>query len=186
TAERYERAIRYVETLIRTRAPRLGNGRFPGAAPAAWGLLEAGGSITGRDGLTLGEGDVQRYAQEDAELSDADEEIHVYNYGGEIVTDSYGDGILLPLAWTGGFWILAPLGPLRVELPGGTYDDGDPVVVTLFGPDHLAGSATITAYNRTGITLDASEGTVGYVAWSDMECEYQVIQEVCSSGDYYY
>lgn len=106
THARYESAVGYVESLIRTRQPRPGTSRFPGAAWRAWGLLEPGETITGRSGLTLGEGDVQRYHQDEADLVDANDRIHVYNLGGEIKADSGGDGLLFPLSWNGGHWVL--------------------------------------------------------------------------------
>lgn len=116
TYERHEMATRYVEGLIQTRAPRESRQRSPGAAWHAWGLLPSGETITGRDGLTLGEGDVIILAQEGAELEPTEDIVHVYNGGDAITADTeaygyeyaYDSGAVLLLAWTNGYWSVAP------------------------------------------------------------------------------
>lgn len=100
TWARHDGAVRYVEGLIRTRAPLPGTSRFPGLAPGAWAILDSGDVITGATGTRLGTGTVTLCDQDAFVLDDSP--VNVYNAGPEI-TAVYGDKIVR-LAWTGGEW----------------------------------------------------------------------------------
>ncbi len=106
TFSRFEAAARYVEGLIRTRAPRASNQRFPGLKPGAWGLVAAGDTISAGSGLTLGSGKVTLCAQDGAILKDTGVSVTVYNSGPEVSGGAYGygDGSIVRLAWTEGAW----------------------------------------------------------------------------------
>lgn len=129
TFERHAAAVRYIEQVVRTRPPRESRQRSPGAAWGAYGLLPAGDAISGRAGLTLGEGDVTLYFRDiddPAQLVTQDEDVHVYNPGEAIVADT--SDLILPLAWIGGYWSVAASGdgggggPGRCDCPEDSYE----------------------------------------------------------------
>lgn len=106
TFGRFDAAVRYVEGLIRTRAPRASSQRFPGLKPGAWGLLGVGDTITAGSGLTLGSGTVTLCTQDGTTLKDTGQSVTVYNSGPAITGPAYayGDGSVVRLAWTEGVW----------------------------------------------------------------------------------
>lgn len=149
TYARHDEVVRYVESEIRTRAPRKGIQRSPGAAWGTWGLLEAGGTITGAAGLILGEGEVKLCTQDGAELTVTDEVVPVVNSGAEITADVYYDeGVVLGLHWVNGIWSLTPPrvgGSTRVAK---TRVGG---IAAMTGT--TPGSATVDLYNFDGASL---------------------------------
>lgn len=100
TFARHAAAVDRIESRIRTRAPRPGNGRSPGLAPGAWGLLASGGTIAGAAGKTLGTGRV-KLCDDAGTVYPADESVGVLNAGAAITAS--GDR-LLPLEWVLGDW----------------------------------------------------------------------------------
>lgn len=99
TYDRHDQAARYVEEIIRTRAPRPDRSRFPGLAPGAWGLLASGHSITAASGTSLGSGSVNLC---DRAGTDSGESVTVYNAG--ITISASGGAKIVRLGWTGGDW----------------------------------------------------------------------------------
>jgi hypothetical protein len=119
TYARHSEAITYVENLIRTRAPRPGTGGSRGAAPGAWGKLDAGATITAAVGLTLGTGRVKLCDRDGVVLDpysayggydDDGVSVDVVNAGAEITGG--GSGKIVQLGWTLGEWC--------VTCPGGS------------------------------------------------------------------
>jgi hypothetical protein len=107
TFGRFDSAVRYVEGLIRTRAPRGRTGRPRAIKPGAWGLLAPGDTIGAGSGLSLGSGTVTLCTQDGGSLTDSGVSVTVYNSGPAIsaAAYSYGDpGEVVRLAWTDGGW----------------------------------------------------------------------------------
>lgn len=103
---RHEEAVTYVENLIRTRVPRRGLGRFPGASSGAWGILAANDTIAAASGTSLGMGSV-KLCDKDGNIFKAygDTEgnsVPVLNSGAEISGGSTGK--IIRLGWTNGDW----------------------------------------------------------------------------------
>jgi hypothetical protein len=109
TYARHSEAVAYVEDMIRTRAPRSGNRRFPGLAPGAWGLLAAGDTISAASGLSLGSGTVKLCDRTGAVLP-ANESVDVSN--AYAAMDGGTGGKIVRLAWVLGEW--------ACSCPGGT------------------------------------------------------------------
>jgi hypothetical protein len=70
----------------------------------------------------------------------------------------------------------------RIEIPaGGVANDASPTV-DYYKTGDTAGSpsGSMTAANRSGVTMGGVSIKIGYAAWIQAEGEWQIIQEVCS------
>jgi hypothetical protein len=104
TYDRHAAVVDYVEGLIRTRAPLPGNGRWPGLAPGAWGLLAAGTGITAGGGMTLGSGTV-KLCDRTGTPTPENADISVSNAGAAITAGAGGK--IVRLSWTYGEWAVS-------------------------------------------------------------------------------
>jgi hypothetical protein len=92
-------------------------------------------------------------------------------------------GALAPHFTPNGWWAEAAggssVGLIRGQVTA-SIASGSSGTVTLYKADHTLGSQTITAFNRSGNTVNSGAATkVVYVAYMPREAEYQVVIEAC-------
>lgn len=107
TFARHAEAVAYVESEIKTRAPRPSGQRFPGLSPGAWGLLAIGDSISAASGTSLGTGTVKLCNSSGTPI-DPETIVTAKNPGPEV---SAATGArIVRLGWTWGDWAVTCTG----------------------------------------------------------------------------